>query len=405
MRTRALIAALAVTLAALCADSQTPPTTTTTTSTSQETIDQLRSLPYAAPSTSTADKTGVVANSRFAAQGYNFYGDRFKNKAALLTNDGRTVHTWSRPNSASWGHAELLPDGALLVIEAWDAMKKKEYPKEKGFPSRIVKLSPASRVEWISHIPAHHDIQLLRDGSFLTLTERRRKIDAVSRTHLTLDNAIAHVDAKGTLLSEISLYRAVSHSPLVKFKAVKPDDRGLVDLFHANSIQKFEPSSWLSSLKGTLYKPGNILFCSRHQDLIGIVSPAGQLLWAWGQKDVSGPHAARLLANGNILVFDNGLGRKASRVIEVDPSTNRIVWTYQAEKPEDFYSGTGGYSQRLPNGNTLITDSWKYTVFEVTSELRLVWKFVSPGKNFVYRLQRYPASYFERSFRETLERQ
>jgi len=87
--------------------------------------------------------------------------------------------------------------------------------------------------------------------------------------------------------------------------------------------------------------------------------------------------------------------------VEVDPRTDRIVWTYQPERAEDFYSATGGYCQHLPNGNVLVTDSWQYSAFEVTPERRVVWRFVSPEKSFVYRMDRYAFDFFTPRFRQS----
>jgi hypothetical protein len=44
----------------------------------------------------------------------------------------------------------------------------------------------------------------------------------------------------------------------------------------------------------------------------------------------------------------------------------------------DFYSVWGGSSQRLPNVNTLITQSAVGYAFEVTPEGDVVWEFASP---------------------------
>jgi outer membrane protein assembly factor BamB len=106
-----------------------------------------------------------------------------------------------------------------------------------------------------------------------------------------------------------------------------------------------------------------------------------RVIWSWGQGEISGPHDATLLPNGNVLVFDNGLRRKWSRVVEVDPRTNEIEWSYQAPNPKEFYTSARGAAQRLPNGNTLITDSGAGRAFEVTSEGELVWDFVSPNRD------------------------
>jgi hypothetical protein len=50
-------------------------------------------------------------------------------------------------------------------------------------------------------------------------------------------------------------------------------------------------------------------------------------------SDTAGQHAPTPLENGKILIFDNGVivRRPAAvlRVIEVNPATNEIVWTYQ----------------------------------------------------------------------------
>ena len=91
----------------------------------------------------------------------------------------------------------------------------------------------------------------------------------------------------------------------------------------------------------------------------------------------------RELDNGNILVFDNGNHRNGyqptySRVVEIDPDTDEIVWEYKANIPSDLYSAVCAGSERLPNGNTLICESELGRIFEVTYEGELVWEYASP---------------------------
>jgi hypothetical protein len=45
-----------------------------------------------------------------------------------------------------------------------------------------------------------------------------------------------------------------------------------------------------------------------------------------------------------------------SRVIEVNPATNEIVWKYQDADAQGFYGDRISNAQRLPNGNTLIIE-------------------------------------------------
>jgi hypothetical protein len=89
------------------------------------------------------------------------------------------------------------------------------------------------------------------------------------------------------------------------------------------------------------------------------------------------------LRDGNILLFDNGPHRPDqtfpfSRVIEVNPATNEIVWKYQEGFPPSFYSDRISNAQRLPNGNTLINEGQFGRFFEVTPAGEVEWEYVNP---------------------------
>ena len=101
-----------------------------------------------------------------------------------------------------------------------------------------------------------------------------------------------------------------------------------------------------------------------------------------GSRVLSHPHAATWLDNGHVLIFDNGCHRRRgpgfSQVIEVDPQTDEIVWTYRDPTILGFYSFMVSGADRLPNGNTLITEGATGRLFEVTPEGETVWEYVSP---------------------------
>ena len=100
---------------------------------------------------------------------------------------------------------------------------------------------------------------------------------------------------------------------------------------------------------------------------------------------------------GNIMVFDNGGGagfgesnpfapdgrfiveRYSSRVLEIDPVTMEKVWEYsiQGHGRFHFFSHNVSMAQRLPNGNTLITEGAAGRVFEVTVEGDIVWEYAT----------------------------
>ena len=96
--------------------------------------------------------------------------------------------------------------------------------------------------------------------------------------------------------------------------------------------------------------------------------------------------------------------RDYSRVLEIDPVTLEIVWQMTPKEagylmPLDanrFYSPFISGMQRLPNGNTMITEGSHGRIFEVTPEHELVWEYVCPywgtalPMNMVYRSYRLP---------------
>ena len=99
-----------------------------------------------------------------------------------------------------------------------------------------------------------------------------------------------------------------------------------------------------------------------------------------------------------------------SRVIEVDPATNQIVWKYQEANLHNFFSPRISNAQRLPNGNTLINEGFFGRFFEVTSAGDVVWEYVNPyfGRssdpvqhqtNHVFRAYRYTEEEIERARR------
>ena len=67
------------------------------------------------------------------------------------------------------------------------------------------------------------------------------------------------------------------------------------------------------------------------------------------------------------------------------------------EENTTFYSQLISAAQRLPNGNTLITEGCFCRLFEVTPEKEIVWEYRAPfdevAHPMIYRAYRYPYDY------------
>lgn len=195
------------------------------------------------------------------------------------------------------------------------------------------------------------------------------------------------------VLSLLDVVRSSSYGFLlasVAGRAFAAED-GPLDTLHTNHVSVFDGS--LASVP-PLFSAGNVLLSMRHLNAIMILDGASRdVLWIWGPSNIYGQHHPTPLPNGRLLVFDNGVSR--SRLLEIDPQSNEIGWSYTSV---GFYTPLRGSAQRLPNGNTLVTESDAGRVFEITEAGGIVWEFVNPDVNepgersVIWRLTRVPTS-------------
>ena len=88
----------------------------------------------------------------------------------------------------------------------------------------------------------------------------------------------------------------------------------------------------------------NIMISLRNISTVVIINRnTGQIIWKLGSPPLAQQHDPKPLNNGNILIFDNGTHRldhpvPFSRVIEIEPRTKNIVWSYQEAIPYTFFS-------------------------------------------------------------------
>ncbi len=129
-----------------------------------------------------------------------------------------------------------------------------------------------------------------------------------------------------------------------------------------------------------------VLLSAREIDTIFIINlKTGALLWSFGPGVLDHQHQPTILPNGNILIFDNGLFRGFSRVLEVDPQTKAVVTSTERVQGKRFFSLIRGSSQRLKNGNTLIVSGERAVALEITPTDKLVWLFKNPAYKVVRR--------------------
>lgn len=348
-------------------------------SASEDELERLRSLGYL--DTTDLPKLGAGMGVRFldsdlASPGYTLVVFAGSCTCQLISLDGRIVRSWSDAEPCHrWEHAQLLPDGDLVVVGTRLGHDQAPDPLETG--RFVMRLGWTGERVWRLEINAHHDVSPTPDGNLMTLVYQRRRVPTIDPDNDIADELLTRLTPDGEILESVSLYDVLSSSdPPFTFQMAGEQRGGasrIIDLFHCNAIR-------LASLpdlvgKSAIYGPGAMLLTCRHQDELIIIDwPSRQLLWHWGRGVLSGPHDATMLTDGKILVFDNGLSRGWSRVLELDPLALHNIVEY-APGSSRFFSRVMGSTQRLPNGNTLIVHSEGGAAFELSPQGAPAWTY------------------------------
>jgi hypothetical protein len=218
-----------------------------------------------------------------------------------------------------------------------------------------------------------------------------------------LDDYVEVLSTDGKLLKRVSITKALVDSKYGGLVAGLHRVKFGGQLLHTNTVKPVTTD--IAALLPFL-KAGEVVVSARDlHALLAIDLNAEKVTWAltggW-----RGQHDPDFLPNGRILMFDNwgGVERHGrSRVIEIDPKTSGILWQYAGRSDSPLWSWQRASQQRLPNGNTLITESAAGRILEVTREGDTAWEYVIPVRAgpesrltpYVMWAQRYQTGYFD----------
>ena len=351
------------------------PSAISLTSDQEAAMARLDSLGYLRGVTPATDRQEGITeyDSEKALNALNLVVSAHAPEAFIMDMEGETLHRWSYdfwsafPESDTprdvdgvgwWRRTRVLDNGDLLAIFEGHG---------------LIQIDKNSDLVWAFPGRAHHDLDFFEDGSIGVLTRKIKIIPEINETEPVLEDFVTVLDGDGALIAEYSLLEALRNS---KYSPLLRRMPRAGDIFHTNTLNILDGSH---AEKSPVFEKGNVLVSIHALDTIGIVDlDLGQFVWAmtgmWSRQ-----HEPVLLPNGNMLLFDNqGAGEGRSRVLEFDPLTQTIEWFYQGDGEGDFFSELLGSAQRLPNGNTLITDSETGEAFEVTPDKVPVWRHRTP---------------------------
>lgn len=344
-------------------------------------------------------------------QGYTLFSpfvqDQFvKDSGVVYLVDlyGMPVHTWKTKYQTLY--SSLKKNGNLVVsmIKPGDLLKN----PGGGGTGLVQELDWKGNVLWeYENNLIHHDFEVLPNGDIAFLIWEKMPVSLAekiqggsSKEGSSKDESwadgIIEVDRDGKIVWSWHSYEHLNPEKYT-LGAFTPRN----EWTHANSVRYFESNP----LNG---KAGFLVSLRHLNEVVMIDKESGDAFWESPKGVFSYQHDATLLSNGHVLGFDNGLFRSQerpflwSRVIEIDPLSNKIVWEFNGGKtgPEKakFAASIMSGAQRLQNGDTLIIDTLRGHLVETTSDNRIVWDFVNPftsvstgpfENNIVFKARRY----------------
>jgi hypothetical protein len=348
-------------------------------------------------------REGAIGLGRYnperAYDGLTFYTPiRANFPLRLIDMQGNAVHQWTLPfadlggerddhlgiapdnNQYTVSYARVLPNGDLLAV-----LGTTQYtPWGVG----IVKLDKDSRLIWKYTKQAHHDLDIGPDGKIYAMLHRvvQEPVPGMERTEPPfIDDQVVVLTPDGKELQVVSILQSILDSPYQSILQFADPEAPKGDFLHLNSV-KYLDAGMASKLPYA--SAGDVLISLRQIDVLAVLDlRERKIKWA-----IRGPwhhqHDPDLLPNGNMLVFSNRGDLRhggTSRVLEFNPFNLEILWEYPGNSGERLYTSIYGSQQRLPNGNTLISESNNGRLLEVTRDKEVVWEYRIPERKVDFR--------------------
>lgn len=310
--------------------------------------------------------------------------------AWVVDADGKTLHEWHARLSEVFGNpapqlryqarditiamhgAHLFPNGDILFN-----FQDNSFPYGSG----LVKLDRNSQVIWKLERNTHHAVTVEPDGTIWVPSQHYRPEGVAGVPDLEpwyYEDTVLKVSPDGRVLDEISVLQALRNHPgAFSITYAAATEVAENDPLHLNDVEPL-PAAWADRFPQ--FAAGDLLVSLRNTNSIAVIDPRTRLVkWSLTGLFVR-QHDPDFLPNGHILVYDNRGGDPTcggSRILEIDPLTQAVVWRYDGCGGKPFFSLTRGVQQRLDNGNVLTTEPHSGRVLEVTGEPepRLVWEY------------------------------
>jgi hypothetical protein len=313
--------------------------------------------------------------------------------AVLVDMEGRELHRWDVAVSRVWP-GQTVFDGVRLADDDVDIHGTALLPNGDAIlnlnEAGTVRVDRCSRVLWKVPGETHHSVDPLPDGDTLVPARHRRTGVSAARPRLApgpngfyWEDTVRRVRPDGSVAEEVPVLDMLYASGWQALLFAGPGPGATIRAEDPTHLNDAEVLREAMAPAFPMFRAGDVLLSLRNLDTLVVADGrTWRIKWAMTGPFL-GQHDPDFLPDGHLLVFDNrGTGDRpafgGSRVLEIDPATREVVWSYDGGG-EPFYTKERGSQQALPNGDVLVTAALEGRVFEVTRENpgRVVWEYVN----------------------------
>ncbi|UCG44245.1 MAG: aryl-sulfate sulfotransferase [candidate division WOR-3 bacterium] len=378
----------------------------------------------------------IYHDSTRSYQGYTLFTPYY-HVSYLIDNQGRLVHSWEAERHPAL-MCYLLPNGLLLRTETMD----NEVFTAGGTGGRVKLMDWDGNVTWqfdynTESVCTHHDVEYLPSGNILMIAweyktrqealEAGRDPDKMDQDCLWPDHLIELDPTTDSIVWRWHLWDHLvqDFDSTRRNYGVVRDHPELVDI---NFIGESYHPDWVHT-NSVAYNErlDQVVLSSRMFSEIWVIDhgttteeaaghtggrygKGGDLLYRWGNPRTYGrgdssdwvlvaQHDAAWIGDslpgaGHVLLFNNGRYRvrEYSSAEELALPVDSLGFyrlrpdsTFGPDTPSWMYADTSWFfspyisgCQRLQNGNTLVCSGNQGTLFEVTPDSQVVWKYINP---------------------------
>lgn len=267
--------------------------------------------------------------------------------------DARGRLTWAYEGANSYFDVTMLENGTVLagfMSSGYDRCGPYEAPCSRtGF--QVIDPGPEPRVIDQYSFPVRtkqnsetHDVERLPSGNYIVTDMEHERI------------AIVTPDGE-----RVWAWNASSRYP-------PPEDPTKADWLHINDVDRIGDGRYLVSVRNA----NQVLVIERGEGVTDVINEDGNGDLLFRQ------HNPQWLAPGAVLVADSG----NDRIVELHHNESTGGWeiAWSIRKANGISFDWPRDADRLPNGNTLVTDTVNYRVLEVNQAGEVVWSMTTEYK-------------------------